>query len=104
MRILRLVGVLVLLVFALDLVDGSSPFTPDDASGFPGRGSCPTGLGGKGVSPDAEFLCAHSVVAVPFLPSSLGPSRERIVDSRLESDLARGFVPSPFHPPRHALS
>lgn len=102
--LLRIMGVFLLLLFVFDLVDGSSPFAPEDGTGSPAHGCCPGGAGGKDASPDAEFLCARSLVVAPILPSSLGPPREGLVCSRPEASLERGFVPSPFHPPRHARS
>jgi hypothetical protein len=97
-------GVLLLLLFVFDLVDGSSPFTPESGSGSPAQGSSPGGAGGKDQAPDAEFQCARSLVVVPSLPSGVGPPRDRLVVSRPAAGLAGGFVPRPFHPPRHARS
>jgi hypothetical protein len=100
MRFLRTAGLLLLCLFAFDIVDGSPPFTPHHAGQGASDGSGPDDAGGGDVSPDAEFFCARSLVVAPVLPADLGPPLEEGVGAPPEADPAGGFVPRPFHPPR----
>jgi hypothetical protein len=99
-RFLRVVGLLLLLFFAFDLVDGSPPFNPEHTRQSSPERSGSRDTGGEHVNPDAEFCCARSLVVAPTLPSGLGPPRDEHLGSRPEAGLAGGYVPRPFHPPR----
>jgi hypothetical protein len=98
------VGLLLLSLFAFDLVDGSPPFSPEHARQGVAQGSAPGAADDGDQSPDAEFLCARCIVVAPTLPADLGPPRDEHVGPRREAGPARGFVPSPFHPPRPSQS
>ncbi|MCG6921994.1 MAG: hypothetical protein LJF15_13055 [Acidobacteria bacterium] len=99
-RFLRVAGLLLLSLFAFDLVDGSPPFAFEHARQGSTHGSGPGGAEKGDQSPDAEFFCARSIVVAPKQPADLGPPRDEHVDPLPEAGLARGFVASPFHPPR----
>jgi len=100
MRFLRAAGLVLVSLLACDLVDGSAPFAPESAPRGSSHGSGPGSAGGGDASPDAEFLCARSIVVAPMVLADLGPPLEEHVGSLPEPTAARGFVPSPFHPPR----
>lgn len=104
LRFLRTAGLLLLCLFAFDVIDGSPPFTPDHARQGTADGSGPEDARGGHPSPDAEFLCARSLVVTPMLPADLGPPLEELVRTPREADPAYGFVPRPFHPPRSSRS
>jgi hypothetical protein len=99
-RLLRVAGLLLLSLFAFDLVDGSPPFTPEHARQGSTHRSGPEGAEEGDLSPDAEFFCSRCIVVAPKLPADLGPPRDEHVGPLPEAGPARGFVPSPFHPPR----
>jgi hypothetical protein len=103
-RFPRTAGLLLLCLFAFDIVDGSPPFTPDHVSQGPSEGSGPQDARGGAVSPDAEYLCARSLVVAPMLLADPGPPLQERVGVPSEAGLAGGFVPSPFHPPRSSRS